>query len=273
MPTITRPLPVWPTVRQAYVDVFVNWRLVLQAAGLWAALIVLVQGGWTLFTGRAVGAVAAPLWLNLVVVLLWIVGFGAVASFWHRHVLLGDGIKGISAPFGRRAGRYLLYALMLGLFTALPVMLLVVFGSLFGAMAGMAQESEGLAAGIGGVVGVIGLALALVLATRMQLALPAIAVDGPHARLGDSWALTKGNTLRLLACMGLQSLVAFPISLGIAFLTLPLAALGLEVAVLILATLANFFFIAVGAAWMSLAYRYLSSGTVVPNHTGAAAAS
>ena len=260
MPTTTRPLPVWPTVRQAYVDVFANWRLVLQATGLWAALIVLVQGGWTLFTGQAVGGDAAPLWLNLVVVLLWIVGFGAVASFWHRHVLLGDGIKGIAAPLGRRAGRYLLYALMLGLFTALPVMLLVVFGSLFGAMAGMAQESEGLAAGIGGVVGAVGLALALVLATRMQLALPAIAVDGPHARLGDSWALTKGNTLRLLACMGLQTLVAIPISLGIAFLTLPFAALGLEIAVLILATLANFFFIAVGAAWMSLAYRYLSQG-------------
>ena len=263
-----RKLPVWRTVKAAYGDVLRHWRLALRAAGLWAALIVLVEGGWALFFGPAAPlsaealpnaeAVARPLLLGLLSGLLWLLGPAAVAAFWHRRILHGDARIGVAAPFDRRAVRYLVVLGLISLFVAVPVFMLAVFGGLFGVMAGMAQESEGFAAAAGSVVGALVVALTAVLFVRMELVLPSVAADERPITLGESFRLTRGNTLRLLFSLFLQFLVAFPLMLVIGLLQVPLAHMGLEIGLLILTTLANFFFLLVGAAWLSLAYGHLS---------------
>ncbi|MCB1885811.1 MAG: hypothetical protein KDG89_17795 [Geminicoccaceae bacterium] len=260
-----RKLPVWRTVKAAYGDVLRHWRLALRAVGLWAAVLVLIEGGWALFLDRTpagglpdAGAAARPLLVGLLSGLVWVLGSAAVAAFWHRRILHGDARLGVAAPFGRRAVRYLVVLGLIGLFVAVPVFMLALFGGLFGVMAGMAQGSEGFAAGAGTVVGVLVVALICVLFVRMQLVLPSVAADERPITLGESFRLTRGNVLRLLFSLFLQFLVALPFGFAIGALAAPLALMGLEVGLLIVSTLANFFFLLVGAAWLSLAYGHLS---------------
>lgn len=129
-----------------------------------------------------------------------------IAVYWHRNILLQETLAPqLPLRFDAPLWRYIGYALALGLIT-LGIVLFAVFVLSLLISIGLPKTASGLLAAV--------LAMGLLLIPfRCSLVLPAAAVGRTDIRLGHSWTLTRGNTLRLLALQLL--LVAFGMVTGL----------------------------------------------------------
>lgn len=241
-------LPVGLLARHAYLDVLANQEGLLRVGGLWLllswALMLLAHSGAALFS------LAADLSVT--------VGVAAISVAWHRHILEDAPLTARFAPVDARVMRYFVVTVLLAFVVGVPPLLVLV----------LTGGSDMLMGGDGDAAGAGGLGLLLVLATmvaclyaaqRLQLLLPAAAIQDTGMTAARSWAVTHGNGWRMLA--------------GFALVTLPLAVLMIAVMLflgwasdatgsVVLAALADL--VAVANAWLQapiiasfLAYAYL----------------
>ena len=235
-----RKIRFWSTIGDAYGFVFGDaTRLVRLSWFWWIAALVL---------GVAVSTAASRLGVTehryqgwLVQYLVMVPALGAFAVSWHRAVLVGSDPPWMSIHLGARELRYALFSFVIAILSSGP------FEQLLGGDADV------------GAIPLVADALVLVcsvIALRVSLCLPAIAIEHP-LRLGDSWRLTRGNTLRLV---GGSIFVAGPIYvLTNVFVTL-LPATGLAG---LLAMTSTFLEIALSVCFLSFAYRQLTSEPAV----------
>lgn len=242
--TVPPPLPVNDLVRRTYRDLWAN-RAGLVRIGLPWLLLPLVldvlasaSGDLGTIVGIAASFVA-------------LVGFSAIALSFHRFILLGEPLAGPMAPLTLRVIRYLLTGVLVSILAAIPGALLIGVTGLLG------LQGEGNLVGIA-VTGVA-LALAFVVFARLQVAFPAIAVGDRAIGLQGSWALTRGNGMRLLSGMLLSILPVLAVFVIAQLVIGTAVAMGAE-------RLGNFLALVVGVAggWVQaplvatfLSYAYL----------------
>ena len=181
------PLPagfsVGRTVGEAYAFVFRQWRALgaLGALPLLAAFLVNVAAmQLRLSTGSF-------LWMLSGLLIAWVI-WSSFAVSWHRYVLLAEKPGGVPFhfSFGPREGRYFVYAMLILLpFIAVSLHALLLMQD------PSASENQVLA-----FLGLIVTAVGLVVAIRLSLAFPSVAVDGGHD-IKQTWALSKGSGWRL----------------------------------------------------------------------------
>ncbi len=132
----------------------------------------------------------AALWQEAVQGFVQLFAFVAgciVAVAWHRRILLGE--QAMTALPSSFTLRYIGITLLMVLAIFVPIML-------FGLLTVAAAAAFG--PWIGALMLFVPLVAALVAALRLSLVLPARAIGDTGLRLRDSWALTTGNTWRLI---------------------------------------------------------------------------
>lgn len=148
--------------------------------------------------GAMVGAQLVQFGVQLLVAFAGVV----LAVAWHRRVLLGE-TTGLALPTGF-TWRYIGVALLMGLLVVLPLIAVMgIVGVVFAASGTSGAGAVAVTAGLGAVLGVI----AMVVGLRCSLVLPARAIGDSALRLRDSWALTKGNTWRLIGGTLLSAII------------------------------------------------------------------
>lgn len=171
------------TVGEAYAFVFRHWRA-LVGLGALPMLAVFAVNLAALYLRFTTGSF---LWMLSGLLIVWVI-LSSFAVSWHRYVLLGE--KPGGAPFhfsfGPREGRYFVYA-MLVLLPLIAVSLL----ALLLMQDPTASTNRPLA-----LLGLIVMSVGLVVAIRLSLAFPSVAVDGGHDAK-QAWALSKGSGWRL----------------------------------------------------------------------------
>jgi len=155
-----------------------------------------------------------------------------------------------------RGAKYFLPYLGTQILIGIPLVILVMIPFAVGAAAG---------AGAGVLVGVVTLVLLAYLMTKFSLSLPVVVIDGkmnPISVLSRSWALTKGNSLRLFGFYCLLVLVAGVISSLVSILVGVITALSGDDAALIIAGLLNALFnlaaVTIMLAVLAAVHRQLS---------------
>jgi hypothetical protein len=240
-------VPALRLAGHAYLDLAANWRGLVQAGAPW--LVV----PWVL---HALGGGLLALLGDLALV----AGINAIEVAWHRRLLLGEPLPARYAPLNGLVARYLSLWLVIVLVAVAPgvASALLVAGAL-----GEGGGGEGPGLALSALL--IGAALAGVLvAMRLQLALPAAAVGETGATLGASWRATRGNGWRLLGGM---LLVSVPPAVAGTLLAVLLDRLADATGSLVLGWLARLAPIAAAwvqapllAAFLSYAYLFLRSG-------------
>ena len=187
-----RKLPVIETVREAYVRVFRNPRLLARASlmpfSLSMALIVL---GFSVPVTSSLGVLFAMLGL------LPYTFFGVA---WHRLTLLGPvaGAPPRLPAWRQRHWRFLGYllAVMLIGYAAIAMVFSLAF-------AVVQPEIEAMSAGLGLMI-FAGTAILAFIMARLSFVFPAVSVDESY-RLRHAWTHTKGQGLRLIGATLLAS--------------------------------------------------------------------
>jgi hypothetical protein len=180
-PTLPPVLPVGDLVRRSYGALLDNSDGLVRIGLVWLLVPLAIQVAAT-----ALGE--GGLLLSLIADLISLVGLSAIAVAWHRHVLLGEPLRGPIAPVNGRVLKYLLFGLVVAIVAAIPGLVILTASSLISGSPGGALSTFALLAGA--------IAAVLVFA-RLQLVFPGTAVGDPVAGLGGSWRLTQGNGVRL----------------------------------------------------------------------------
>ncbi|HUN48559.1 MAG TPA: hypothetical protein VMU85_18665 [Stellaceae bacterium] len=181
-------IEVWGTLGAAYGFAFGNLGRFLRLSGAWLAGSIGFNVLFVLHLPLAVRLLGA---LGMALFLLG--GLIAFPLAWHRLILLGEE-RGIFAAlrFGRRQCRFLTYMILTSLIVGLSAYLaLIVAGSIAAAV----RPRLGTAAIIIPAVAILAM---WCLASRVTLALPAIAVDEAGAVLRHAWRRGRGNGTRLV---------------------------------------------------------------------------
>jgi hypothetical protein len=147
-------------------------------------------------------------WPTHVAFIVDFAGSIAVAVAWHRAILLGERASDLGAMrFGRREWRFfglsLVVAALVGLCVVAVVVLLQIAGVSF-------DEGPALDLLIAG--SIVGLYL---FESRVLVAFPIVAIDGPRGALYEAWNLTARAWPRIFACLLLVNLpfeMQWPIS-------------------------------------------------------------
>jgi hypothetical protein len=210
-------IPVLRTVASSYASLRAGFEDLARMARRWAigagvslaVPVLLLQGvpadgsGDASAGGRAAAATA----------LFAAVAFLAIYSLvirWHRKLILGQGAddtrpRSLSASLLYMARSSLLFAVGFGIAMLAFVPLVFVKGTVSGDL----QNT------VAGVILAVGVFLALLLAVRVSLILPAAAVSDFRMTMSRSYALTRGNSLRLLAGTALSAGPAVALSVFI----------------------------------------------------------
>jgi hypothetical protein len=180
-----RKLPVIETVREAYVRVFRNPRLVARASLMPFSLsVALIALGFSVPVTSSLGILSAILGL------LPYTFFGVA---WHRLTLLGPvaGAPPLLPAWRQRHWRFLGYllAVMLIGYGAIAMVFSLAF-------AVVQPEIEAMSAGLGLMI-FAGTAILAFIMARLSFVFPAVSVDESY-RLRHAWTHTKGQGLRLI---------------------------------------------------------------------------
>jgi hypothetical protein len=180
-----RKLPVIQTVREAYVRVFRNPRLLARASLMPFSLsMALIALGFSVPVTSSLGILAAILGL------LPYTFFGVA---WHRLPLLGPvaGAPPLLPAWRQRHWRFLGYllAVMLIGYGAIAMVFSLAF-------AVVQPEIEAMSAGLGLMI-FAGTAILAFIMARLSFVFPAVSVDESY-RLRHAWTHTKGQGLRLI---------------------------------------------------------------------------
>ena len=187
-----RKLPVLKTVREAYVRVFRNPRLLARASLMPFSLsMALIALGFSVPVTSSLGILSAILGL------LPYTFFGVA---WHRLTLLGPvtGAPPLLPAWKQRHWRFLGYllAVMLIGYAAIAMVFSLVF-------AVIQPGQEAMSAGLGLMIFAGAAILAFIMA-RLSFVFPAVSVDESY-RLRHAWTHTKGQGLRLIGATLLAS--------------------------------------------------------------------
>ena len=187
-----RKLPVIQTVREAYVRVFRNPRLVARASLMPFSLsMALIALGFSVPVTSSLGILSAILGL------LPYTFFGVA---WHRLTLLGPvaGAPPLLPAWRQRHWRFLGYllAVMLIGYAAIAMVFSLAF-------AVVQPEIEAMSAGLGLMI-FAGTAILAFIMARLSFVFPAVSVDESY-RLRHAWTHTKGQGLRLIGATLLAS--------------------------------------------------------------------
>jgi hypothetical protein len=180
-----RKLPVIQTVREAYVRVFRNPRLLARASLMPFSLsVALIALGFSVPVTSSLGILSAILGL------LPYTFFGVA---WHRLTLLGPvaGAPPLLPAWRQRHWRFLGYllAVMLIGYGAIAMVFSLAF-------AVVQPEIEAMSAGLGLMI-FAGTAILAFIMARLSFVFPAVSVDESY-RLRHAWTHTKGQGLRLI---------------------------------------------------------------------------
>jgi hypothetical protein len=178
-------LAFWDTVNGAYRYVFAHPLTVLRAG--WAYLLV---DAVSLFLHKAAVPASEMILAAIVVTVLLV----AASIAWHialvRAILLDEHAWSAAVQFRHRHWR------MLGVGVLLFLMLAPATG--VAVLAGIFAIHAGWPAAAGGVLVIpIAVVAAIMLASRLYLLAPAVAIDDPAKAIGAAWRRGRRNTLRL----------------------------------------------------------------------------
>lgn len=191
---MARPLSAGKCIQHALTSVRNNIAYAFRISWPWYAVFVPVVVVLSALLGYATGGnqEASPgfaFLINLVIALITMLAFASIAVNWHRYILLdevpqGSEIFRLDDKTWRYFGNLLLISLILvlaGVAIGLPVGLI---GGLLGA------NDAVIILVVIAVIPVIG-----VLALRLGVKLPAIALGRDDFRMRDAWSVTKDNNL------------------------------------------------------------------------------
>jgi hypothetical protein len=201
-------LPVLPTVRVAYMLVFMHWKAALKIS--WAWLVILAVVAFVIFMpimtfGRAE---FVPVFLLVVLLLsIHLFGMSSIAVAWHRLILLREAPAIFNLRVDGQVPRYAWGATLIALVAFMVHMACSYLVATF-------TDIPFTLAPKGFLRFLISLPVILVV-SRLAIALPAAAVDRP-LQLRQAVARTKGNTWRLFTASLLISMPAYFFSLMIA---------------------------------------------------------
>ncbi|MGE0241379.1 MAG: hypothetical protein AB7F09_03075 [Parvibaculaceae bacterium] len=189
-----RQLPAGACLRHAVSSVRNNIAYAFRISWPWYAVFVPVVVALSALLGTATGGnpeanPAFALLINLAIAAITMLAFASIAVNWHRYILLdempqGSGIFRLDDKTWRYFGNLLLISLVLvaaGIVIGLPLGLI---GGLIGALEAFMILM------ILVIIPVIG-----VLALRLGIKLPALALDRRDFLLRDAWKVSAGNNL------------------------------------------------------------------------------
>ncbi len=171
---------------------------------------------------------------------------------WYRFIIDGPlGLEGRpSFTFGRLEGRFLMWAVVLALVVAAPMIIAGAVAIPFASGAISAHQLPMLPL----LLGVFFFILLILASLRLSLIFPAVAVEDP-ASFARAWDMSKGNSLRMLA---LAAAVHLPALFFGGILQLMVIGFGLPFSVLLFTDLAiSFTIMALGATMFAEAYKRL----------------
>lgn len=204
---MARPLSAGKCIQHALSSVRNNIAYAFRISWPWYAVFVPVVVVLSALLGYATGGnpEASPgfaFLINLVIALITMLAFASIAVNWHRYILLdevpqGSDIFRLDDKTWRYFGNLFLISLILvlaGIAVGLPVGLI---GGLLGA------NDAVIILVIIAVIPVIG-----VLALRLGVKLPAIALGRDDFRMRDAWSVTKDNNLPVFLIFLFEIIVA-----------------------------------------------------------------
>jgi len=202
-----RPLPAGPCIGHALSSVRNNIAYAFRISWPWYAVFVPVVVALSALLDRATGgnpqaSPGATFLINLLIALITLLAFASIAVNWHRYILLDEVPRGrdifrLDDKTWRYFGNLLLISLAVvaaGLVVGLPL-------GLIGGLLGAIDASMILIAIV--VIPVIG-----VLALRLGVKLPAIALGRRDFGMRDAWSVTNGNNLPVFLIFLFEIVVA-----------------------------------------------------------------
>lgn len=199
-PVKPKKLPFWGTLGAAYGAFFSNLGTILGLAGRWLIVLIPMYAAYTWFLYpqlfalyEAVHTGAPPptdTSMTIIGVVFWLailIPLSAIAVGWHRYLLRHEApVQSSGFGFDHVTKSYAIAALIIGVIGHVPTVLQQLTAG------GTSDLYKALQ-----VIAIIGVYVALAITARLSIALPAIAVEGPGAKLSEAWAATRGNTIRL----------------------------------------------------------------------------
>lgn len=169
----------------------------------------------------------------------FVVFLPALAVAWFRMFLSGEDVPGAMPPINARSFKMAGYSILIALMIALAIMI-----------------AAAVALPILGVIGalLLGMPLAALVASRLGLALPSIAIDEQPIGFGEAWALSRGESAALIMAL-------LAVSLPVGLVALILGATGL-LSLVTLGTLLEVVQVILSLTMLGLAYRALRDRNV-----------
>jgi hypothetical protein len=214
-----RQLSAGPCIAHAVSSVRNNIAYAFRISWPWYALFVPVVVALSAWVERATGGnpeamPALTLLINLLITLITLLAFAAIAVNWHRYILLDEVPQGrqifrLDEKTWRYFGNLLLISLAAvttGFVIGLPLGLV---GGLLGAINAFVV-----------LVIIIVVPVVGVLAMRMGVKLPAVALGRSDFHMRDAWSVTSGNNLPILLIFLFELMVALGAGLALGALAL-----------------------------------------------------
>lgn len=223
--TGVRKLPVWRTVKAAYLVIFHNPKLAIKLAAVplaFSILPLLIQT--YLWSGMTAEEVALSMQSDFNIVALIqvvsVLGFLAMIPMitaWHRLVILGHAHPDARISYGIKKtewsylGKLILFGLLCALFMVPAIVVPVIIGAALPSAGGFHIA----------VIAIMIIAMLFIYAFifRASLVFPAAAI-GESLSFRESWRLSKGNTWRIIFTTILAALptsvIMFVVSLAFA---------------------------------------------------------
>ncbi len=267
-------LPVFATVGEAVEFTFSNLGTLIAISWKWLLLVLIpatLIPGWIMISSlEALAQAPAPgtpqppipdetmrslAAVSVIASLATIPALASIAVNWHRFVLRRERATGLSGlRLDAPVWRYIGVGLLLMLLTMMPFLVLAPDQLQPGATRIRPEVIIGLL--------VVSLVLSVV-ALRLSMVLPGVAVQNPNARLANVWRATRGHTWRLLAIVLVIAVAAYLALLVVGLIVLgvlesgtkepPIAAMS---TMMLVSFVLNHLFGVVVLSFMSIGYRH-----------------
>jgi lipoprotein NlpI len=183
-------LPLWRTIGQAYAVWETKFPDLVRACWLWMLLMAPVLAIWTIwetFTGPNPPLAMVTQIVDEVVMLP---ALASVAVAWHRLLLRDeDSGPGVYLRLDRIVAGYAILAFWIGVITLSPICVYEMFQIVTGTRAARPDMAT--------LIALLLALIALLIAARLSLALPGIALGRDDVTLRTAWRVSKGNTWRM----------------------------------------------------------------------------
>jgi len=206
---MTRQLPAAACIGHAIRSVRNNIVYAFRISWPWYAILVPISLGASYVIDNLTGGdpekvfTAPVLAIYLVLLPISLVALSSIAVNWHRYILLDEVPHGSEIfRLDDKTWRYLGNVVLISLICA-------GIGIAAALIMGLAAAGGQAIVVIAAILFIIAMAFIVVLFFRLSVKLPAIALGRRDFNLADSFAVTKDNTLRLLALALLEFLLVF----------------------------------------------------------------